>query len=243
MTTPLILSVFSCLVYTAFGLAAWYVILKNYNEQKHKFFAWSMFFSSLVVGFMGVRTLFFGLGYVIWDITFAFIDQICLIFFFIFCGSYAVTSVISRKKLAKIIINFIIIPLSILFFILLANFVVGIVIKANPTNLEMVRELIIQHRSVSEWGSEYSPSQFTMNIILLLFSIEAFLLLVKIVKNLKDRQYREALFALSLILFFTALGFDQTGDYVGWKLLLFRSLNISGAMIAYLAGSSEKIEN
>jgi hypothetical protein len=240
MTTPLILSVFTCLVYAAFGLAAWRVILKNYNSQKHKFFAWSMFFSSLVVGFMGLRTLLFGLGFIIWDITFAFVDQLCLIFFFIFCGSYAVVSVISKEKLAKIAINFIIIPLSMLFFILLANFVFGIVVKAHPTNLNMVRELIVQHRSVSEWGSEYSPSQFTMNIILLLFAIEAFLLLINILKNLKNRQYREALFALSLILFFTALGFDQTGDYVGWKLLLFRSLNISGAMLAYLVGSSEE---
>ncbi len=242
MSMSLILSFFTCFIYASFGLAAWRIVLKNYKDQQHKFFAWSMFFSSLVVGFMGLRTLLFGFGFIILDITFAFIDQLFLIFFFIFCGFYGVTSVVYSLKLAKFIRNFIIIPFSILFFILLVNFVMGIVIEAGPTNLETTRQLIIQNRTISEWGSEYTPPQYVMNIVLLLFSFEALLLLASIFKNLKKRQYREALFALSLILFFAALGFDQTGHYVGWKLLLFRSLNISGAMLAYLVGSSEQGE-
>jgi hypothetical protein len=244
MTTSLILSFFTCLIFAAFGLATWYTVLKNYTGPKYKLFAWTMFCASGIVGFMGLRTLLFGLGYVIWDILFALIDQLFLFSFFILCGSYATISVISQPKLARVIINFVIVPLSVLFLFLLFYYVGGIVSSVYPVSLDMARESIIQHRVVSEWGSEYTPPQFVMNVIMLLAGIEALLLLANFFKKtlsvFQERQYTEALFALSLIIFFVALGFDQAGNFAGWKLLLFRSLNISGAMLAYLTASNIK---
>ena len=247
MDVPLTLSFSTCFVFAGTAAAVWFLILKHSKGDKESLlFAWFWFFASGVVGFMGLRTLLFGLGFIILDLTFALIDQIFLIGLLIVLGHYLFYKVSSKEKLSKQIAFFIIAPLSILSIVLMFYYIYQMSGPLSKLSIDSLRREIALNRVVSDWGSEFAPPKDSLLIIgflgatyliLLLYDLAIRIIAWQRSKSLKQPYRFYA--TVSLIIFLVALFFDQRGINAGWKLLIFRTSALISALIAYLAYSSE----
>ena len=247
MSVSLSLSFSVCFIFAFISFLLWGLVLKNKEKDYDlTLFAWLWFCWGGVVGFMGLRTFLFGLGFVILDLVFALVDQLFLAAGFILLGYYVLYRTTKNKKVSKILTYTTFLPasLSTLFFMFLYMQQKG---ASFPMPLERLRYLIKSQRVVSEWGSEFIPPQATMDIIyLLVFVFVVFLayeLAIQIIllKNKKGKGSYKFLSVLSLIVFIIALLFDQKGTNAGWHLLLIRISAITSALIAYLACTNKMI--
>lgn len=250
MGVSLILSFGTCYIFAIASFFVWWQIIKSESRNRLlSLFGWSWFLAGGIVGFMGLRTMLFGLGFVIWDLAFALVDQFFLIGFFIIASYYVLEKNLGEKK-ARTIIYCFVAPLSLLVVLSIFIYMVDIANTVNEVNLDVVRAEIVNRRHVSDWGSEFIPPESTINIFvfltifLLTFLSFDFLkqLYLRMKKQILDNDY-DMLFTLSLIIFLIALVFDQRGIDAGWKLLLYRIFGMLAAMLAYVACSGKLSKN
>ncbi len=254
MTTSLLLSVLTCFIFTSLALFVWLSVLKDKNKDKEGFlFAWTWFFLAGVVGFMGVRTLLFGFGFIILDLGFALIDQVFLLIGLIFLVYYICFKffkIFNKEKWTEKFVFAFFLPLILVSQFFLFNYVIQEFAGKPKWSLQLLRQEIVKQRVVSSWGSEFIPPAnamfFTKLVFLFIFilaihSLILFFVRWKINKNKKARE--DFLLILSLLIFLIALIFDQSGLNAGWYLLLFRSTIIVSPMIAYIAWSNRKYFN
>jgi len=115
----------------------------------------------------------------------------------------------------------------------------------DPTNINEVRAEIIKQRHISDWGSEFIPPPIAMQVIalmsllLLLLSVGFIKDLLLKIKKISKADTLDLLATFSLIIFLAVLILDQRGTDAGWRLLLYRSIGMGGAMLAYLAVSAK----
>ncbi|HOZ56171.1 MAG: hypothetical protein BWY51_00168 [Parcubacteria group bacterium ADurb.Bin316] len=247
MKTSLILSFSACFIFALAAIFVWWTSAKKNSQNKeYNFFGWSWFCAAGIVGFMGLRTLLFGFGFVIWDLVFALIDQLFLVAFLAVTSYYTLNRLWPQRQLNIKITYFFVLPLSLLIIFFIVFFIMQIAENIDPTNINEVRAEIIKQRHISDWGSEFIPPPIAMQVIALIMSLLLLLLSVGFIKDLllKIKKISKAdtldlLATFSLIIFLAVLILDQRGTDAGWRLLLYRSIGMGGAMLAYLAVSAK----
>jgi len=244
MGIPIILSFSTCFIFAIAAIFVWWLsVRKNKNDHNFDFFGWSWFCAAGIVGFMGLRTLFFGLGFVIWDLVFALVDQIFLVAFLVVTSYYVFNKFWPNRKLSVHITRFFILPLSLLVLVFIFLFMWQFTATINPTEIDDVRAEIIEQRQVSDWGSEFVTPAIAMYIVTAIMSLLLLLLSFDLIRNLLKNKEKIDWFGLlttlSLIIFLIVLALDQRGTDAGWKLLLYRLIGMAGAMLAYLAISAK----